>query len=405
MSLRFVRRFRLRTFAIALVLLALLAGAAAFAVAWVYTERILVPRPYSLMPEFELGPVRAAEDGSYSVTLPVPEGPDPPQFARTGADGAYGLLWEGGSGRLGRVATLGADALRRAVTDVTGAPPTEGAAARLDATVFRPDPSAVGVPFEEVLIEGPIGPLAAWWTAGDPERAVLLLHGRRRADRTETLRILASAHRTGASLLGPAYRNHAGAPASPDGYYHYGASEAEDALAAVHWLHERGVREVTLVGLSMGASVALGALEAWPEPGPTVVGLVFEAPLVAPRPVFEAAARDMGVPFPGPLSRLSTWLAGRRADVDFGALDRRRSAASVEVPTLVLAGTADRTVPIELIDEFAEALPDVRYRRMPGVRHMEGWNSDPAGYEAAVTEFFDELGWTGGPGGAAGDGP
>ncbi len=389
-------RARRRTAAALLAAALLLSGAGVLVVAWVYAERILVPAPYALMPEFELGPVAPRDLGGFGVTLPLPEGSDPPQFARTDQDGVYGLLWEGGSGRLGRSAAHGADAVRRVVTDVAGAPPTEGAPARIDVTVFRPDPSAVGVPFEEVRIEGPIGPLAAWWTEGDPERAVVLLHGRRRADRTETLRILPTAHRTGASLLVPAYRNHAGAPASPDGYYHYGASEADDALAAVRWLHERGVREVTLVGLSLGASVALGALEAWPEPGPTVSGLVFEAPLVAPRPVFAAAAHEMGLPFADPLAHLATWVAGRRAGVDFGALDRRRTAATVDVPTLVFAGTADRTVPIEVVDDFTAALPDVRVRRMPGVRHMEGWNADPAAYEGTVTAFFEELGWAGG---------
>ncbi|MEX2502043.1 MAG: hypothetical protein WD336_06680 [Trueperaceae bacterium] len=380
----------------------LVAAAAVLGVAWTYAGQILTPAPYALMPEFELGlvegPLPEAEDDPngpegerYLVTLPRHDGPDPPQFARVDARGSYGLLWEDGAGRLGAIVADTPQQIRREVRVTHGAPPREGAPARLDVTLAHTDPSAVGVPFREVRIDGDLGPLPGWWTLADPERATLVLHGRRRADRSEALRIAPTLAASGASVLITSYRNHDLAPPSPDGAYHYGASEADDALAAIAWLQERGVREVAVVGFSMGASVAIGALLRWPEDGLVPVGLMMEAPLVDPRTVFERAARDMGLPAAGPWTRLATWIAGRRVGVDFGALDRRRVAAELTLPTLVIAGDADGTVPIALIDDFAARLPNVLYVRLDGVEHMEGWNADPQRYEAAVRAFLERI--------------
>lgn len=380
-----------RAIAWTLVAVALLLTAAAAAVGWVFSERILVPQAYGLMPEFELGEVAPAGDGVYEVELPVP-GEDPAQFARTGVEGRYALLWEGGSGELGPVVREGEATRTRTVRPTFGRPPRGGEPARLDVFVFRPDPSARGLPYQEVRISGPVGELPAWWLPGARTEAVLAFHGRRRADRQELLRILPTLTASGASVLVPGYRNHSGAPPSRDGFYHYGGTEAEDALAAVRWLADRGVERIVLLGFSYGATVALGALERWPEAGPRPAGLILDSPMLAPVPVFEAGARDLGLPLPGLLARLAAAVAGWRSGEDYGALDRRRMAPGLDLPVLVFAGTGDRTIPIELVDDFADALPrSPTYLRLDGVRHMEGWNVDPARYEAEVRAFLDEL--------------
>ena len=373
-----------------------LAVVGATVVGWTFSSRILIPAPYQLFPEFALGPVREVGDGRYEVVLPLPEGAAPPQAARTDVEGRYGLLWEGGGGPLGPVLDRREDGVVRRVEVRRGTPPEAGLPARMDVTLFA-TPEERGVAVEDVALPGPLGPLPGWWIpAPSPtDRAIVVWHGRRRADRSEALRILptlaAAGAAQGASVLVSSYRNHDASPDDPSGFFRYGARDGEvaDALAALAWLEARGVREVVLVGFSMGGSVALGAFDALPEGAPAVRGIVLDAPLIDPFPTFLQGAERLGVPLPGLVTRLALGVAERRSGLDFAALDRRRTAPDVDVPVLLFAGTGDTTTPIAMIDAFAEALPTPpTYVRLDGVEHVEAWNVGPERYEREVARFL-----------------
>ncbi len=368
---------------------ALLVAAALAAVGWVFSSRVLVPAPYQLFPEFELIAVEARPDGTYDVTLPLPPRTGlVPQAARTDVEGRFGLRWEGGAGALGEVVARDDATIRRRVVSTRGTPPTAGAPARVDVTLFA-GPEERGVEAQEVRVPGPLGDLPGWWIPGRAEDAVLVLHGRRRADRTEALRALPTLVAEGASVLVVSYRNHDASPPSPDGFYHYGASEVDDALAALAWLEERGVRRVVLMGYSMGGSIQVGTLTRWPEGELEPLGLILDSPLIDPAPVFALGARREGLPFPDLLAAVTTRVAGLRAGVDFAQLYRRRVAPALALPTLIYAGAADTTVPIDQIDAFAAALPALfAYVRLDGAEHVEPWNVDPQGYEATLAEFL-----------------
>ena len=378
-----------------LVVLLIIGGA--LALGWVMSNRYLVPKPYSLMPEFEISHVEEDSPGEgLIVTLPVP--PDPSQFSETGKDGIYNLLWEGGYGRLGTVLRYEGAGVVRRVTNVVGEPPRAGDPARLDVTVFRRDPEQDhGIPFEELELEGEAGELHAWWIDQegntDAHRAVLALHGRRRADRTETLRIIPTLVDSGWSVMSLAYRNHDRSDPSPDGLFHYGASEAADALVAAEELARRGVDEVVLYGFSMGGAVALEAARDWPAEGPGLVGIVLDSPLLDPRTVIGKGAKDAGLPLPDLITDLSLAVARLRTGVDWRSLDQRLTANEIDVPVLLIAGTADDTIPIDLVDEFAKGIEaPLEYLRLEGVEHVEGWNRARARYEEAVRNFLLRTG-------------
>jgi pimeloyl-ACP methyl ester carboxylesterase len=248
--------------------------------------------------------------------------------------------------------------------------------------------------FEDVRVPSDVGDLAGWWLPGTPgTTGVLLLHGRRRGERAETLRVLPTVADAGRSVLVLAYRNHRDSPASPDGFYHYGSSEAEDALAGARFLAEHGVRDVVLYGFSMGGATALEALKRWPSTGvPSVAGMVLDAPLIDPAAVTEARVRRAGVPFPRAWSRATLALAAWRSGVRWRALDQRRNAQDVEVPVLLMAGTDDQTVPVEVIDAFAARLAGrVTYHRVDGADHIEAWNLDPDAYARKLGSFLAGL--------------
>ncbi len=365
---------------------ALLAGLG-FAL-WAGSSVLLVPRDYRLMPEFT---VLGFDDGT--VTLPAPT--SAAQFADTRKEGSFGLLWRAGYGHLGPVLSDDGGRVVRPLRVVAGAPPVAGEPARIDTFLYRRDPARdLDMSYEEVRIPSDVGPLAGWWLPGDPgATAVLVLHGRRRGERAETLRVLPTVAADGRSVLVLAYRNHRDSPASPDGFYHYGASEADDALAGARFLAERGVARVVLYGFSMGGATVLEALKRWPPAGvPTVAGVILDSPLIDPTPVAEERVRLARVPFPRAWARATLGLAAWRSGLRWRDLDQRRDAARIDVPVLLVAGTDDHTIPISVVDAFAEGLGErVTYHRVAGADHIEAWNLDPEAYDRRVRAFFAAL--------------
>ena len=369
---------------IVILIVLILIGALA-AIGWYLSDRFLVPAPYRLMPEFE---IIAAEDGT--VVLPAP--PDRPrQFARTRVEGVYNLLWDGGYGRLGPIVRDDGTTVTRGLEVTEGTVPQAGDAASVDVTVFRRDPrSDHGIAFEELRLAGEAGDVAAWWIPRDSDAAVLVVHGRRRADRTEALRILPTLVDLGYSVLVLSWRNHDRSAPSEDGLYRYGAVEYRDALTGLEYLRDRAVRRVALYGFSTGATIGLEAAERWPDGAPTLEGMVLDSPLIDLRASVRQSARRMGLP--DVVSNVTLAVAGLRTGVRWADIDQRRNADDIGVPLLVFAGTADGTIPIEVVDEFVRAVrAPVAYERLEGVEHVEGWNVAPERYEESVRGFLAEV--------------
>lgn len=366
----------MRAVLVAAALLLVLA-AAVLALGWVLSSRVVVPAPYSLMPEFEV----VASDPGPPVTVTLPRTDSGRQHADVDANGTYALVWDGGYGLLGEAVADAGGAVTRRLDVVEGELPAAGAPARIDNFVYRRDPLRDhGLAFEDLTLRGPVGNVRAWYVPPAPERSrsrsgALVLHGRRRGELIETLRFVPLLHDLGLHVLAQSYRNHDASDPSPDGLYHYGASEWEDALAGARELRRRGVDRVVLFGISMGGAIALEALERWGGDLPEVVGVVLDSPLVDPYAAIELGAAKAGLPLPGPLTRLALAVAGWRTGVDFGSLVQAESADRVPVPVMVVAGTADTTVPVESVDRFVSALRvPVTYHRLEGVEHVDAWN-------------------------------
>lgn len=67
-------------------------------------------------------------------------------------------------------------------------------------------------------------------------------------------------------------------------------------------------------------------------------------------------------------------------------MDQRQALASVDVPTTVLSGDADRVIVPSLSEAVAEAMPNARYERLPGFGHML-----PLEAPGEVARVIDEL--------------
>jgi alpha-beta hydrolase superfamily lysophospholipase len=299
--------------------------------------------------------------------------------------GLFGLSWPGGDAVAGDLlAKDGRTVTRRLVTS-TARPPHDGLV-RWNKFVYRGDPyTAHGLRFEDVVIDGPLGALPAWYLPGRRSTWVLAVHGNR-ATRAEALRVLPVLSRAGFPVLVPAYRNDPEAPPSPDGMYHLGDTEWEDLDAAVGHASRAGAGDVVLYGWSMGGSIVEAFLDRSPHAG-RVRAVVLDAPLLNPEAVTDAHLRRLHLPrwAGGAIKRLVTDHAG----IGLALLDHQNRPDRRPVPTLLFHGDADVHIPVTCSDAFARRHGElVDYVRVAGCAHTLAWNADPQGYEDALMAFL-----------------
>jgi uncharacterized protein len=291
-----------------------------------------------------------------------------------------------------------------------------GDTGRLESDAVPADPADIGWEVEDTTVPAPLGPLPAWWfpvpaaggvSAGaatgagsgrrghrrDTGTVAVLVHGRS-GSRREPARWVPTFLAAGVPCLAFSYRNAPGAPASPDGRSHLGATEWEDLEAAVRYaVEERGARDVVVLGVSMGGACTAELLRR-SGTATRIRALVFDAPVRHWGPVLRAAARQRGLP-PAVLPLLlppTMALAGARRRIDWRGLDHLGDRQRFDLPTLLFHGDADLVVPVALSDAFAEARPDVvTYHRVRGAGHVRTWNTDRAGCEAALATFLDRV--------------
>jgi len=330
--------------------------------------------------------------GDRSITLA--RDPNAPRELTTA--GTWGLRWADGYGRLGAILALEPDRVERAFTRLEGTPPRAGEGSAVDGYAWPADPAlAAGRRATEVSYPSPLGPAPAWQVAGTRDTWVILVHGYNAA-RTETLRTLATVARQGYPALAISYRNDPGAPRSPDGLRHWGATEWRDLEAATRYAIGQGATGVILAGFSMGAAVVTSFLLESPLAS-RVRGVVLDSPALDLGEVIDYGSTDrelpvLGAPLPPALTVTAKGIAGMRYDLDWGQLDYVDRAGRLAAPMLVFHQAGDPTVPVAISEALASARPDlVTFERFTGDGHVQSWNTDRARYERALRAFLERV--------------
>lgn len=319
----------------------------------------------------------AVDDGS--VTMPLDEA--------TGLPGLWGLEFEGGHAELGDVVAAGDGVVTRRILRLTGTP-TAGMPAVFDRMVFVGDPSSRGVPFEEVLVPGPLGDHAAWLGEGTDDTWVIFVHDRG-ADRREALRLLPAVGELGFPTLVITYRGDLGAPPG-EGGLGLGDQEWPDLQAAVEFAVSAGAADVVLVGYGVGGSIVASFMRE-SRLASRVSGLVLDSPLLdAAESVDRQAIADK---VPGFILQWAKGVATLRYGIDWSDLDHVARADEVDVPTLIIHGEGDSRYPVAVSRRYADGAPRlVELVVVPDAGHGEAWNVDPEAYEGAVAEFLGRVG-------------
>ncbi len=308
---------------------------------------------------------------------------------RTQLDGMLAIETPGGRGLLGEVRAVDADAVVRGFNLVAGEVDV-GDAAVLGPQVRPGDPfSALGIPFDEVAVEGPLGTYPAWFVEGERATWVIYVHGWGSADRAGVNNLLPLLVEIGYPVLAISYRDDPTAPPADDEVFRWGLNEWEDVDAAARWARQQGADNLVLYAHDQGAALTSMFLLESPLRTRTVA-VIYDSPVLAVDDVADAYTEFNELPryFASPGKALATF----RFHMPWSRLDQLGRADEWETPMLLIHGTADQQVPVETSVRFAEARPDlVTFERFEGVGHLLAWNADRTRYELAVRRLFTQV--------------
>jgi hypothetical protein len=229
--------------------------------------------------------------------------------------------------------------------------------------------------------------LRGWWSPGDSSKPVIIFcHGLNRS-RLELLERAAESNRRGYGVLLFDLRNHG---ESGRAYTTIGVHESRDVCAARKLVEEKaGSRPQVLWGVSMGASSAiLGARQC-----PGFAAIVSDSSFLSFR---ETIAHHVGLFFrlPSfPIANLIVAITEWRAGFDADDGDVEAAVREIDVPTLFIAGGADRRMPPELAKRLMEASrnPLKKLLVVPGAGHGEAFSKDRQTYLNSVFGFLTQV--------------
>lgn len=319
--------------------------------------------------------------------------------ADTTVDGVYGLFFDGGKGhaRIGRIVSY-SPAERTVLRELEAVYAGDLSSARWGwwSGAVHPDPAAVGIPAEDVVIDVERGEAPAWLVrAGGTARTwAVMVHGRG-ASRQEALRAVGPALELGLTSLLVSYRNDGLAPSADDGRYGLGSTEWRDVEAAIGYALANGAEEIVLFGWSMGGAICLQTADL-SRYRHLIRAMVLDAPVIDWVNVLAHHAQINRIPslvgrygqlmLGHPLGRR---LTGLSAPVDLKAMDWVSRAVELRTPTLILHSVDDEYVPYKPSALLAERNPEmVTFEPFHQARHTKEWNVDPQRWESTVKAWL-----------------
>lgn len=372
---RSTRRAWLRWSIGTLIALVVLAAVALAAGSWYFSSQLLdvshTPGPYSI----DVTAIGSAE-GTSQVTLS--------RTTDTMRRGRFGIDWPHGHAIIGAILRSNAVTVTRLVQgDTAGL--TAGMHVQFNAYVYT-SPAAVHLAYRAIRYPDPLGPMPAWYIPGRRATWVIIAHGYKNI-RAEGVRPMPVLSRFGLPILDIDYRNDAGAPQSPDGLYHLGASEWQDVQAAVRYALAHGAHDVILYGFSMGGGTVEDFLHHSPLAS-KVRGVILDSPALDWGSVLQLAGEQRHVPgiLIAVTKRVVAWRLGLSS---LNAIDDVTQTRDLRAPTLVFDARDDQLVPFGPTATFAHARPHlITFYAVPNAGHTQSWNVDPARYDARLSAFL-----------------
>jgi alpha-beta hydrolase superfamily lysophospholipase len=247
------------------------------------------------------------------------------------------------------------------------------------------NPGDLGIAFEDVSFTADDGVRLSGWlipAARETRAAVVLMHGFTGHRLPELAAFVPWLHKR-YHILQFDFRGHGD---SDPGLVTFGAVERHDVAAAVRHLQERGCGPIALMGVSMGAAIALVA-----APDLPVSAVVADAPFAHLHHPIANRVREFGYPLPRIGARLIVLGAQLRA--------RRRLPSPIDTVAriaprglLLITGREDRLIGWRQAVELYEAAGEPKELHIvDGAGHAESWAYEAAEYEQRVLAFLERF--------------
>lgn len=254
-------------------------------------------------------------------------------------------------------------------------------------------PAAYGLKYESIRFPSRVDHLmlAGWLipAARPTDRIVIEAHGYRqnRVLDHPALPVAKALHDAGFAVLMFDFRDEGESPGSE---VTVGDYELRDLLGAIDYAHKLGYDEVGLIGYSMGASTALEATAADPSVDATIADSPFDDLETYLQQNLSVWTNLPSFPFNGEI----LWEVKHLFGLDPNAVDPLKQLASAKPrPILLIAGTADTTIPPSnseaLYDELHRRDPEDTLWLVPGAKHVGAYDVEPKAYVQHVVDFFE----------------
>lgn len=229
--------------------------------------------------------------------------------------------------------------------------------------------------------------LVGHWDAREkPKRIIIAMHGWRSSWTNDFALISEFWEKSGCSVL---YAEQRGQGNSGGDFMGFGPIERYDCLSWIRWVSSRCDQDIPvyLAGVSMGAATVLMASGL--ELPPNVHGILADCGFTSPLAIWKHVATDnLHLSF-----RLGSLLANsmysRKTNENAAGYSTLEALAHCKVPVLLIHGSDDNFVPVEMAYENYKACASPKKLLViPGADHAMSYYVDPETYEAAVAEFW-----------------
>lgn len=256
-------------------------------------------------------------------------------------------------------------------------------------------PANAGLVVSEVDLYCEERQLPAWrlhGEASDTHKWAIHIHGAMSA-RESMLRTAHSMAPHGYTSLIVQYRGDGGGPNPLNGST-LGQMEWRDIEPAVEFAIQQGAKRIVLVGMSLGATIALSFVDR-SSLAASIDGMVLVAPILNWSNSIRSNVQTAGLPpFVAGATKLllsksfSSRLLRVPQPIQFDQLDFVDDAVPV-VPTLILHTKGDRVAPFNDSVQLASRFPDlVTLQPFEGQEHALEWNSDTALFEGVLGSWL-----------------